>query len=536
MILRKLFFIVLNIFIILSSVRAQDSNNTNWKMSWRARSGQFENVIRSYAITCGSDMDRDGKGEMLLNCNETTLFSLLEAVENDSFTLIWQAERPHQSELRAVAVTDWDLDNNQEISVIIDAPIGDLPGAVYEWNGADNGFPANDAPTSEFDLPRNTGNSVCVEASSALYNLDSDPGPEWILPYFRGSGISMVILELATNSFDDYGWDFDLLDYSPGQVRTVEAGDLDNDGLMEIIAMDRENKILRIIKNTGEDSYQMVNSIRSDKISPDYSCNAVESLRILNCDGGMPELYILDNNGRLYVMTHQGDLASQTELKFYKLLDLSDVSTERGFAVGDLDRDGKPDLYFGNSRANRGVIIYDLEYEGGDITRPENYRLYEVWRHDFVFGGTLEVGNVRIGNQLGGVDDLDGDGYPELVIAFGTSQKDLPAILVLENFSEPTTVFEQTKIHMPDKLILKQNYPNPFNPATEISYELSQTARVKLEVFSALGQLVATLIDDIQSAGNHTIQYEAASITAGLYFYRLTTEGFTQQKKMIYLK
>jgi hypothetical protein len=524
------------IIVCLAPLTAQDANNKNWRVSWQARSGQFANLIRSYTMVCGSDMDRDGKAEILLNCNETTCFSLLEAVKNDSFNLVWQIERPHQSELRSLAVTDWDLDGNQEISVILDAAMGDMPGAVYEWDGTDNGFPPANAPTSEFDLPRNTAGAVCVEASSILAQLDADPGPEWILPYFRGSGISMVIMELATGSFEGYGWDFDYLDTSPGQVRTAEVGDLDNDGSMDIVAMDREKKMLRFIKNTGVDSYQMINTIRADNVSSTYTCNAVESLRILNFDGGQPELYLFDDGGRIYVMTHQGDLASPTQIKFSKILDLSDVSIMRGAAAGDLDRDGKPDLYFGNSKSIRGVIIYDLEYEGGDVTSPNSYKLYEVWRHDFSFGGTLEVGNIRLGNQLKAVNDLDGDSYPELVISFGTTQTNLPAVLILENTSEPTRVTELSTNEKPESCTLQQNYPNPFNPTTKICYQVPRASRVRLDIFSALGQHLANLVDADQVKGNYTVPFTATSLSGGIYFYRLTTGDFTVQKKMLYLK
>ncbi len=530
---RSLFLILL--FVPVMGL-AQESNNTNWRTCWELKSGAITNLVRSYAIKCGSDIDQDGKGEILLNCNETTNFFLLEAVENDSFAAIWQAERPHQSELRCLAVSDWDADGKEEISIILDAAMGDLPGAVYEWSGEDNGFPSGEMPTSEFDLPRNNSGAVCVEASSILTNLDADPGPEWILPYFRGSGVSMVILELAGGNLSDYGWDFDYLDTTPGQVRTVEVGDLDNDGSMEIVAMDRENKYLRFIKNTGEDSYQLIKAVRADVVNPNYSCNAVESLRILNYDGGMPELYILDGNGRIYVMKHTGDLSSLTSANFSTLLDLSDISTERGFAAGDLDRDGKPDLYFGNSIANKGVVIYDFEYEGGDVTNPLSYSLYEVWRHDFVFGGTLEVGNVRIGNQLGEVDDLDGDGFPELVIAFGTTQPDLPAILILENFSEPAAVTETPHKNVPDKFDLGQNFPNPFNPVTEIPYEIANQGFVKLEIFSLQGQCVALLVNDFQKAGRFGAYFHSTSLAAGEYFCRLTFDGFWKQKKMLLLK
>ena len=190
--------IILILVTVSAKIGAQDANNVTWKISWQANYGQYENLFRSYDIKCGCDIDRDGKGEILLNDGVTTKFLLLEAVQNDSFNVIWTIERPHQSTLRSLAVTDWDLDSLQEVSVIMDSPVGELPGAVYEWTGADNGLPTADAPTAEFDLPRNTDNAVCVEASSVLANLDGDPGPEWILPYFRGSGVSLVILELST--------------------------------------------------------------------------------------------------------------------------------------------------------------------------------------------------------------------------------------------------------------------------------------------------------------------------------------------------
>ena len=526
--------IILILVTVSAKIGAQDANNVTWKISWQANYGQYENLFRSYDIKCGCDIDRDGKGEILLNDGVTTKFLLLEAVQNDSFNVIWTIERPHQSTLRSLAVTDWDLDSLQEVSVIMDSPVGELPGAVYEWTGADNGLPTADAPTAEFDLPRNTDNAVCVEASSVLANLDGDPGPEWILPYFRGSGVSLVILELSTGSFADYGWDFDLLDTSEGQVRTVEAGDLDGDGVMEIVGIDRGTKNLRIYKNTGIDKYELINTIKAITVGDNYTCNVVESLRLINFDGGMPELCLLDDGGRMYIMTHKGNLASQTDIKFSQILNLSDLSAERGLAVGDLDRDGKPDLYFGSTIANKGVTIYDMEYEGGDVTSPTSYRLYTVWQHKFAFGGTLEVGNVRIGNQLGGVNDLDGDGIPELVVAFGTSQKGVPALLILENSSEPTKVAESPI--QPEQCILQQNYPNPFNPVTQISYELARTAQVRLEIFSSLGQCVTTLVNEVQNRGKHTARYEATTLPSGLYFYRLTSDGVMVQKKMLLMK
>ncbi|RMG61008.1 MAG: T9SS C-terminal target domain-containing protein [Calditrichaeota bacterium] len=83
---------------------------------------------------------------------------------------------------------------------------------------------------------------------------------------------------------------------------------------------------------------------------------------------------------------------------------------------------------------------------------------------------------------------------------------------------------------------LVQNYPNPFNPTTTIQYSLAQRSQVTLEVFNTLGQRVATLVNGFQSAGNHSIQFDASSLASGIYFYVLNAGDFHSVKKMVLLK
>ena len=83
---------------------------------------------------------------------------------------------------------------------------------------------------------------------------------------------------------------------------------------------------------------------------------------------------------------------------------------------------------------------------------------------------------------------------------------------------------------------LSQNYPNPFNPTTIIKYEIPKASFVKIKVFDILGKEVATLVNGIQEAGNHKVQFNSSNLSSGIYFYRLTSGNFTQIKKMILLK
>lgn len=83
---------------------------------------------------------------------------------------------------------------------------------------------------------------------------------------------------------------------------------------------------------------------------------------------------------------------------------------------------------------------------------------------------------------------------------------------------------------------LDQNYPNPFNPKTVISYELRVTENVKLKVFDVLGNVVAELVNEKQSAGRYTVEFDGSNFPSGVYFYKLETVLQTDVKKMMLIK
>lgn len=86
------------------------------------------------------------------------------------------------------------------------------------------------------------------------------------------------------------------------------------------------------------------------------------------------------------------------------------------------------------------------------------------------------------------------------------------------------------------ELALHQNYPNPFNPETNISFDLVETGAVTLNIYNAVGQQVASLLNGTMSEGRHTVVFDATGLPSGLYFYRLTAGATTMQKKMLLLK
>lgn len=94
----------------------------------------------------------------------------------------------------------------------------------------------------------------------------------------------------------------------------------------------------------------------------------------------------------------------------------------------------------------------------------------------------------------------------------------------------------EVEISNPQSFVLNQNYPNPFNPSTVISWQSPVEGFQELKVYDALGKEMATLVSEWKEAGYHSVTFDAKNFASGIYFYKISADGFTDIKKMILMR
>ena len=102
--------------------------------------------------------------------------------------------------------------------------------------------------------------------------------------------------------------------------------------------------------------------------------------------------------------------------------------------------------------------------------------------------------------------------------------------------SEILSISNDIENFVPNDLYLAQNYPNPFNPTTQINFTLPSSGKVNLSVFNMLGQEVETLVNEQLGAGSHSLTFDAAVYSSGVYIYRLIYDRHILTKKLLLVK
>lgn len=89
---------------------------------------------------------------------------------------------------------------------------------------------------------------------------------------------------------------------------------------------------------------------------------------------------------------------------------------------------------------------------------------------------------------------------------------------------------------IPSDYKLSQNYPNPFNPSTSIKFAIPKSGFVTLRVYDILGRVITELVNQYKQEGTYIVDFDASSLTSGMYFYKLEVNDFVAVKKMVFVK
>lgn len=293
--------------------------------------------------------------------------------------------------------------------------------------------------------------------------------------------------------------------------------DWDEDGDLDLILGDYKGEVW-YYKNIGTRStpkFTSAGRIQSGGADIDVGNNAAPVIVDWNNDGKKDlVLGMEDWQVRVYLNVNSN---SAPVFNGYTVVD--NVSYfEAHPEVYDLNRDGKKDL-----------IVSDNE---GYVYFHENTASDEAP----AFGAGVRL-KVRDGLPIKvilrarvEVDDWNHDGKPDLLVG------DDDGYITLYRNSGLVSSLEEGQSSPVAAYRLDQNYPNPFNGATRIEYSTVTSGIVTIEVFDPSGRYIDTVVSGWQDKGEHSVLWQPAALSSGLYLYKIKAGRFEAARKMFYIK
>ncbi len=180
------------------------------------------------------------------------------------------------------------------------------------------------------------------------------------------------------------------------------------------------------------------------------------------------------------------------------------------------------------------IMVTELDINGPPNNASETTQLNEykrvfplIWEHESVLGVTLW--GWRPGMWVSDAILIGANGEERLSLEWLREYVEQTEVSVVSNNFD-------SEMATPQGINLLQNYPNPFNPTTTINYTLSSNSQVSLKVFDLTGREIASLINELQTAGSYTINFDATNLSSGIYLYELRANGYHEIKKMTLIK
>lgn len=281
----------------------------------------------------------------------------------------------------------------------------------------------------------------------------------------------------------------------------IFIGDIDNDGSNDIgVGIDYSNPRVEFLKNNGLGIFS--NSISVNTLDRPYGISGSD----FNNDGFI-DLIVTNkySNSLSYLKNFNGTA-------FVNYLIPTIGNYPYGIYLNDFNKDGKTDI--ATAFLNTSSIDINLNTSSSPPFNTISYSNF--------FG---------VSTNLAGAD-YDSDGDIDLAVINHNSN----SVSIYKNTDSNTINIKKLDEIIPKDFVLHQNYPNPFNPSTKINISIPKNTNLKLSVFDITGKEVKTLLNQQVTPGNYQVTWDAGNAAGGVYFFRLTTNEYSDTKKMLLIR
>ncbi|MDZ7264025.1 MAG: T9SS type A sorting domain-containing protein [candidate division KSB1 bacterium] len=301
-----------------------------------------------------------------------------------------------------------------------------------------------------------------------------------------------------------------------------QIADWNDDGLIDLLVGDTNGKITLFINNgtQGNPNLNKQGYVKAGSTDLNVGNRASPVFVDWNNDN-KKDLIVGTDEGKIRLYLNSGTKSQPAFTTFSNLTSNGvDIQTSASASpeVCDLDGDGNKDLVVSDYNG----YVYFYRNLGQDNAPAFSSREYLKANNT----------NMKIGSSYARIDIVDWDDDGDLDILVGETDAYINLFL---NTSNPSAI-DLPQPELPEQFFLAQNYPNPFNSSTTIFYQLPRPMRINLSVFNLHGQLVATLVNNLQAEGLHLVNWEANGAVTGIYLIKLTTDQFSETKKCLLQK
>ena len=564
---------------------------------------------------CDVRMNAEGNGKAeiaVTDYADNGHVCIFEVVGNDSVNLVWTSPKVASgtgggSTPRSVRFAD--LDGDGKIEVVFESQKNGI--FIFEHDGSPGSHNYGTSPSMTITIPNMAAiNGNCeymdvadvdgdgmqellvawndaVSANEGYYIFSATPGSDWST---NDPGFASIQTEYQglRGSLAKWG----LNGGTPYAMITANFGGTGAGTPKQILVHNWYLKNVTPMRSIGTDTYRL-----ADTTNNKQNCQLAKPDDDVALFGGMA--YDIDGDGRdevylpTYVNnTHKGwvhmisyaagdNLAEIDSAKNVTILNMSAVvGTTFGFGYGDIDGNGKTNLYFSSTV---GSDIVSAEFQGGDKRNPANWIMSKIYVGDRAMNDTSLIYRDSLGTKdtvritdavliskfYARNSDVDQDGNEDIVMPYQAPVDSLRireltwnavgakwdtvkvyriehlsrwGFRILEKGSPDGVDVKDLVVILPNDFRLEQNYPNPFNPSTSINFFLPLRSRISLRVFDLLGREVRTLINNEErEKGTGSAVWDGKdnsghAVSSGTYFYTLRFGNFEKTNKMMVLK